>query len=360
MAEKRYYWMKFQKDFFSTKEIKKLRRIAGGDTYTVIYLKMLLLSIDTDGILYYEGIEDTFASELALTLDETTENVGITISFLLSHSLMKEIDNGDYLLVEAQANIGSEAASTVRSRKSRERKKNLALQEGIDAERNRQEQANKLSTALQCNKDATNCNGDVTVDNQMVKKSGNTRDSLQFDGRALQYNETELQCNKTLQCNNFATQEKEKERDKEIITPSSITKSIQSKPVDNFSLPTSVWENDFNSFWQFFPSHEGDITVAQKMWNMLRNRHVDGTDLVEAARRYATKVLREQIPAKFVKKPANFLRDNYWLQFVPQGLRTCPVCHGEGIMTRKSPDGYERVEYCVCTERYKCFDEFNV
>ena len=31
---KKYYWLKLKEDFFRQKEIKKLRKIAGGDTYT--------------------------------------------------------------------------------------------------------------------------------------------------------------------------------------------------------------------------------------------------------------------------------------------------------------------------------------
>ena len=37
MAEaKRYYWLRFRDDFFDSKRIKKLRRMAGGDTYVII------------------------------------------------------------------------------------------------------------------------------------------------------------------------------------------------------------------------------------------------------------------------------------------------------------------------------------
>ena len=50
-AQKRYYWLKLQDGFFTSKRIKKLRRLAGGDTYTIIYLKMQLLAMKTDGVL---------------------------------------------------------------------------------------------------------------------------------------------------------------------------------------------------------------------------------------------------------------------------------------------------------------------
>ena len=42
---KRYFWLKLDRHFFNNARIKKLRRLAGGDTYTIIYLKLLLLSI---------------------------------------------------------------------------------------------------------------------------------------------------------------------------------------------------------------------------------------------------------------------------------------------------------------------------
>ena len=85
MAIKKYYWLKLKENFFRQKEIKKLRKIAGGDTYTIIYLKMLLLSLQEEGKLYFEGVEDDFAEELALELDEDVNNVAMTIAFLLKH-----------------------------------------------------------------------------------------------------------------------------------------------------------------------------------------------------------------------------------------------------------------------------------
>ena len=48
-ANKRYYWIKQKEEFFTDKRIKRLRRISGEDTYTIIYLKLLLLSLKDDG-----------------------------------------------------------------------------------------------------------------------------------------------------------------------------------------------------------------------------------------------------------------------------------------------------------------------
>lgn len=120
MAEnKRYYWLKLMDGFFGSKRIKKLRRMAGGDTYTIIYLKMQLLSLKKGGYLEYTGLEDEFYKELAIDLDEDECNVQVTIQFLLSCGLLETSDNIEYLLPFVQDNLGSETASTRRSRKSR-------------------------------------------------------------------------------------------------------------------------------------------------------------------------------------------------------------------------------------------------
>ena len=124
MSEKRYFWLKFDKDFMD-KRIKKLRKIAGGDTYTIIYLKMILSSIETDGIIKYEGVENSLAEEIALDLDEDTDNVQVTVNFLMSQGLLVDVGNGDFALPYAQERIGSESASAKRVREYRERQKAL-------------------------------------------------------------------------------------------------------------------------------------------------------------------------------------------------------------------------------------------
>lgn len=143
---KRYYWLKLPEDFFRQKAIKKLRRIAGGDTYTVIYLKMLLVAIKQDGKLFFEGVEDDFCEELALDLDEEPDNVKVTIQFLISQGLMQEGTDGEYTLSECANLTGSEDPSAARVRAYRSRK------------------------ALHCNADVTECNALVTNGNTEIEK----------------------------------------------------------------------------------------------------------------------------------------------------------------------------------------------
>ena len=109
-------------DYLASPKIKKLRKIAGGDTYTIIYLKMQLLSVKNGGVLEYSGIEPSFSEELALILDEDEDNVKITVSFLESMGLLVAGENGEFLLPEAAEKIGTESESIERVRSFRKRK----------------------------------------------------------------------------------------------------------------------------------------------------------------------------------------------------------------------------------------------
>lgn len=120
--EKRYYWLKMPNNFFEDKQIKKLRRIAGGDTFTIIYLKMLLKSMRFNGNMYFEGVEDTIAEEIALDIDEDPDNVLATLSFLERAKLI-EVSSDGIFLSELPNMIGSESASAERMRNLRKREK---------------------------------------------------------------------------------------------------------------------------------------------------------------------------------------------------------------------------------------------
>lgn len=65
MAAKRYYWLKLGNTYFSQLEQKKMRKQKDGMNMQVIYLRMMLLSIDKDGYIYYQGVYDSIEEELA-------------------------------------------------------------------------------------------------------------------------------------------------------------------------------------------------------------------------------------------------------------------------------------------------------
>lgn len=117
---KKYYWLKLKEDFFNNIRMKKLRKIAGGEIFTIIYLKMQLLSLQNEGALIYEGIEETFTDEIALKIDEDPENVKLTCIFLQNCGLIEQTDGNTFVLTETVDCIGKESESAKRMRKLRE------------------------------------------------------------------------------------------------------------------------------------------------------------------------------------------------------------------------------------------------
>ena len=146
VKNKRYYWIQLTQDFFKSKEMKLLRKIAGGDTHTIIYLKMMLISLEDGGCIYYDGLADNLAEEIALMIDENVEDIKITLLFLESKGLLTRKSDRDYFLEQVPEMVGSETASARRVRKFRENQ-----------------------SSLQCNDDVTNRNGDIEIEKDVDK-----------------------------------------------------------------------------------------------------------------------------------------------------------------------------------------------
>lgn len=138
---RRYYWLQLKDDFFNSKEMKLMRKLPGGEEITIIYLKMMLTSLAEQGKLYFEGLAEDLAEELSLIIDEDPEAIRLTLMFLTKKKLLTTSDNYQFNLEQVPEMVGSETASTRRSRKHRETQK-----------------------LLQCNTTATKGNGDIDID----------------------------------------------------------------------------------------------------------------------------------------------------------------------------------------------------
>ena len=147
MSEKKYYWLKLPSGFFKDRAMKKLKKMAGGSTYTIIYQKLLLLSLENEGILFYEGIEDNFYEEMALELDEVLEDIQMTIMFLQKNRMMEQLTDNKFFMTQIPEMIGNETDMARRQRKSR---LNKSIKSG-----------NKSVTSSQ---DVTNCHTEIEIE----------------------------------------------------------------------------------------------------------------------------------------------------------------------------------------------------
>lgn len=119
---KKNNWLKFKTDFFASAAMKKMRKIAGGDTYVIIYQKLMLLTVNSEGHYKLEGIEATIEEEISLILDEEIDNVKIAINIFKSLNLI-EHNNNVIFLPQVPLLIGKNDDSTLRVAAYRDRQK---------------------------------------------------------------------------------------------------------------------------------------------------------------------------------------------------------------------------------------------
>ena len=138
MAEaKKFFWLKLKDDFFEEKYIKAMRKLPDGDALVVIYLKLQLKSLKTEGIIKYDRIMPSVEEELALLLDEDVNKVRLAVKAILNMGIAELWENETLYMSAMQELVGSETSGAERVRRHRQQK------------------------ALQCNATVTPCNTEI-------------------------------------------------------------------------------------------------------------------------------------------------------------------------------------------------------
>lgn len=113
----------------------------------IIYLKMLLMSANKNGYIFYSGVYETLQEEIAEEINEKVKDVKETLEYLTLNNLIMVNEENDCHIFGASDMVGSETASTIRSRNSRNNKK-----------------------LLQCNSNATTCNTEKEIEEDIEKE----------------------------------------------------------------------------------------------------------------------------------------------------------------------------------------------
>lgn len=126
-----YFWLKIDKKFFDNIFIKRLKTIPGGYTMTVIYIRLMLESLESDCILYYEGYFDNLKEELALKLDVSEDDIDMTMAYFTKCGLIQIDEDKNAELPQAKALVQQETNQAAYMREyrkqQRENKENLTI-----------------------------------------------------------------------------------------------------------------------------------------------------------------------------------------------------------------------------------------
>lgn len=125
-----YFWLKLDKKFFDNLFIKRLKQTPGGYTMIVIYIRLMLESLEDDCILYYEGYFDNLVQELALKLDVTEDDINMTMAYFTKCGLIQIDRDGHATLSQAKAMVESE---TNWAKYKREKRKKVSEPTKLDS-----------------------------------------------------------------------------------------------------------------------------------------------------------------------------------------------------------------------------------
>ena len=120
---KRYYWLKLDKDFFNRPDIKIIESQADGVQYSYFYLKLLLQSVETQGVLKYNNIP--FDVEMLSKITGTSPSVvKSAIDIFLKMNMLQILEDGSLFISEVALLLDSE---TEDARRKREKKQEIKL-----------------------------------------------------------------------------------------------------------------------------------------------------------------------------------------------------------------------------------------
>ena len=124
----KYYWTKTKADFWNTPEARALLSESNGSDYVVIYLMIISLTINSNGVL----VEKVGEIERNFTLDFiqreckffSLSTVKKALSLLQKIKLIQKDENGFLSIVDYKSLVGHETTAAIRMRRSRANARN--------------------------------------------------------------------------------------------------------------------------------------------------------------------------------------------------------------------------------------------
>lgn len=128
MAEKRFYWLKLQKDFFKRHDIKYIESLPNGREIAFFYLKLMVESVDHDGELRFSPEIPYNDSMLASVTDTPIEIVTEGMKTLKDLGMVIVDEDGTITIPKVIKMIGSASDTDGARRVRRYREKQQTLQ----------------------------------------------------------------------------------------------------------------------------------------------------------------------------------------------------------------------------------------
>lgn len=122
MADRKYYWLKLDRNFFKRHDIRIIEEQANGKDYILFYLKLLVESIDHEGHLRFSDTIPYDEKMLSVVTNTNIDIVRSSIKLFSELKLMEIFDDRTIYMTETYKMLG-ESTSTHRVQAFREKQK---------------------------------------------------------------------------------------------------------------------------------------------------------------------------------------------------------------------------------------------
>lgn len=167
MSEKKYYWLKLERNFFKRHDIRIVEDMPNGKDYILFYMKLLVESVDHSGSLRFSDTIPYNEQMLSTITNTNIDIVRAAMEIFTSLDMIQILDDNTIYMKEVERMIGS-ASNTDnanRQRRFREKKKLESLPDNIES-------------VTKCNASVTD---DVTNDNESKSKNKRKSKSIEKD-----------------------------------------------------------------------------------------------------------------------------------------------------------------------------------
>lgn len=118
---KKYYYMRLKEDFFDSPEMKTMESMRGGYKYSLILLKLYLLSLRDNGRLALKNNIPYDANMLAKLTGFSKTEIENALKIFRKFELVEVLDTGTIYMLDIQAYIGESTSEADRKRAYRAR-----------------------------------------------------------------------------------------------------------------------------------------------------------------------------------------------------------------------------------------------
>ena len=122
---KKYYWLKLKRDFFKRHDIRIIEEMPNGKDYILFYLKLLLESIDHEGMLRFSDAIPYNEQMLSVVTNTNVDIVRSAMKIFIELNMMDIFDDQTIYMSEVEKLIGSETEWAKKKRLQRSKEDNV-------------------------------------------------------------------------------------------------------------------------------------------------------------------------------------------------------------------------------------------